>query len=939
MRVPGNREAMRTMPDQAGSRWPRALFLVPLLAGGLLLAGLNVVAGQQVHRNGFEGQEPQWVKGTADARFQETAHATTDLHAHSGQRSEHIALIAEQGSFIYYFYPIHRAPISEELSAGVFVKANRPGMRLMARLVLPHEKKAGNLDEPLTTMLRGDVYQLVGRWQRLELRNPVKLAREQQQFMRAELKRDVNFTDAYIDRLILNVYGGPGQTEVWTDDLEVGPVEEDVPFKTTSRPNPGTAPRNPDTALPRVPVRTSLVELQRDHLLVGGKPFFVRGIRHSDTPLKTLRDAGINTLWVDARTPPAVLDEAISLGFWVVPTLDVTAEDPRTASPDEVRNAVTRFSAADAVLFWDLGGGLVEEQKDQMQQVAKAVHAADPQRLTGADVWDGFRPYSRIIDLVGVHRWPLMTTLELPQYHEWLVQRGDLGWPGKYTWTWVQTHLPDWFCRLAYDHPSAAGFNEPVGPQPEQIRLLTYTALASGCRGVGFWSDRFLANSHQGRDRLLEMALLNLELQMLEPLLVTAGPPRWIDTSIPEVKAAVMRTNYGILVLPIWLGGGAQFVPGQSASSRLTMIVPDVPPSTDPWLISPVDVHTVPINNRQVGGTNITLPEFGLTGILLFTSSNNPTGIVVRLQNQVRALREQAAQWAKDLAEVELDKVSRIETQLEQANHRVDDAQKLLEEAQRRRRVCLEHWNNHDHRDAYLEAERVVRPLRILMRAQWEQAIKGLDSPVASPFAVSFFTLPRHWEFVDRLRPTVAGPNLLPSGNFEKATANDPPSAAGDRSAAGWSWQKARLDAVVLHDPEYVTDGPKEGKQCLKLTITPQFPQNPPRALERTFLAVTSPPVRLPPGTPVRVSGWIRIPADLGGSVDGALLYDSAGGEPLGIRLTGAMGWKKYTLYRVVPESGMIQVTLALTGMGAAYFDDIRVEALSGTRTAAAPGR
>ena len=55
-------------------------------------------------------------------------------------------------------------------------------------------------------------------------------------------------------------------------------------------------------------------------------------------------------------------------------------------------------------------------------------------------------------------------------------------------------------------------FDEPIGPQPEQIRLLTYLALAAGCKGLGFWSDRFLADSHQGRDRLLALALLNQEL-------------------------------------------------------------------------------------------------------------------------------------------------------------------------------------------------------------------------------------------------------------------------------------------------------------------------------------------------------------------------------------------------------------------------------------------
>src|SRR5207248_377087 len=102
--------------------------------------------------------------------------------------------------------------------------------------------------------------------------------------------------------------------------------------------------------------------------------------------------------------------------------------------------------------------------------------------------------------------------------------------PGKLTWTWVQTHMPDWYMALAASEvterggggegeknpirqtsvisptpsppPSPSSFDLPLGPQPEQLRLLTYISIAAGCRGLGFWSDRFLANSHYGRDRL-----------------------------------------------------------------------------------------------------------------------------------------------------------------------------------------------------------------------------------------------------------------------------------------------------------------------------------------------------------------------------------------------------------------------------------------------------
>jgi hypothetical protein len=86
----------------------------------------------------------------------------------------------------------------------------------------------------------------------------------------------------------------------------------------------------------------------------------------------------------------------------------------------------------------------------------------------------------------------------------------------------------------------------------------------------------------------------------------------------------------------------------------------------------------------------------------------------------------------------------------------------------------------------------------------------------------------------------------------------------------------------------------------------------------------------------VAVSAWVRIPAAITASADGVLFYDSIGGEPLAVRLTGATKWTKYTLYRRVPASGVVNVTLALTGLGAAYFDDVRIEPLTASERAAA---
>src|SRR5262249_50702244 len=126
-----------------------------------------------------------------------------------------------------------------------------------------------------------------------------------------------------------------------------------------------------------------------------------------------------------------------------------------------------------------------------------------------------------------------------------------------------------------------------------------------------------------------------------------------------------------------------------------------------------------------------------------------------------------------------------------------------------------------------------------------------------------------------------------------------------------------------------VADRPKEGNRCLQLEIRPKNKLLAPAALERTFLAIHSPTVRLRPGTMVRLSAWGRILKPIEASADGAMLYDSVGGEPLAIRLLGPIQkWRQFTWYRTVPASGDLSVTLALTGLGAISFDDVRIEPL-----------
>ncbi len=898
-----------------------------LSSGFLLLAGI-ALAQTGMHRNGFETRVG-WIKGGADAAFQEITHRIDDLDPRTGQGSELIELDVKQGSFIHYAYPIGKAPIADELRAAVWVKANRPGIQFMARVVLPNERDPKNLDYRLTTYIRGDTYQQTGRWQLLEIGRPVTLAKQQQHLMNAEFKRSFDFTGAYIDTLVLNVHGGPGATKVWIDDLEVGPVISTAPFQTTDRVDNNTPAKIASISRPSGTDRGAIVKFDGNRLLVGKKRILFRAIRYTDTMLPVLRSAGFNTICFDRNVTPAMVNEASDMGLWIVPEFNILNDNGTPVSEDEIVKQIRPYADNDAVLFSRIRGGISFEQSALVSRAVQAARGAAPGRLIAADVWDGLLPYSRSINLLGMHRFPLMTTLELPKYREWLESRRKLALPDSFTWTWIQTHLPDWYSDLLYNQPAHAEFKEPVGPQPEQIRLLAYTALATGSRGLGFWSDRFLADSHQGRDRLLACALLNQEIDMIDSLLVTVeDPPQWIDTSVPEIKAAVIRARQGVIVMPIWQGKFSQFVPGQAAAARLTLTIPQVPVTSQAWEVSPGEVRGLK-TDRADRGLRVTLPEFGLTSILVFTSDVQLMG---RFQDLARARRQQAAQWSHDMALYEYEKVVKVQTQLEQLNVSLPDANSLLDDARRRLQKSKDSYDRSHFAEAYHEANRALRPVRILMRAHWEKAVRGLDTPVASPFAVSFYTLPKHWQFIDIARRSTAGLNLLRGGDFEIAPERIQDAWKLDRPTLDDMdmWAERVGDLAEVKNPKTKGDNqPAEGRQCLMLKIQPRPGRNVPPGLERTMLALTSPPVRLPPGSLVQISGLVNIPAPISATADGALMYDSVGGEPLAIRLTDATSWKKFTVYRRVPASGTINVTLALTGVGTVYFDDIRVEPLT----------
>jgi hypothetical protein len=919
----------------------------------VMIVTAHVAMGQSgtTHRNGFNGKSPFWQKGDANVSLVETDHAIGSRHTHNAPSAEVIKVDAQPGrdaggnEYAHYIYATPKAPITPQLSAAVYIKAFRPGIQLRARVVLPKHRDPANPNAPYATFIIGDTYDTPAKWQRLTIGDPMDALKKTRALVTSAVKQPADFTDAYIDQLVLNVYPGPGVTEVWVDDLEIGPCASVEAAKPTATPVGRTMSRP-------APAISDSVQFVDGQIKVGDKPFFMKAIRLTDTDPYILANCQFNTVWLPADAKMELVDEVIRQGMKIVPSVplpasDATATISLSKDADVIAAQFQRFATRDAVLMWDLGGGRTFDEVARVRRAADLVKQFDPKRPRGADLWDGYEAYSNYLDVIGTHRWPLFSSLELSGYRDWLRQRKALAGSDKLLFTWVQTHLPDWYISTIGLSPDAKSFDAPIGPHPEQLKILTYLSIASGCRGLGFWSDRYLADSHHGRDRLLQLCLINSELKMIEPILAADhGAATWVDTNHPYVKAAVIPTEKHILVMPVWLGPGTQYCPDLAAVGQLKIRVPNVSEGAEPWLLNPCDVINLKTRGdaRPVpGGTEITIPEFDSTALVVFTTDT--ANLLVEWQDYTRHTSgERSARWATTLASVEFNKTLKLHESLQAMAPPVEDADELFAQSQKAIRTSEKYLANNQPGLAYREAMRAMRPLRMIMREHWKNATATLDTPSASPYATSVYSLAKHWELAAKVAASKPSGNVLRNGTFDLSSVA-PQQGAAVASLPGWVKTVDAIDPVIpeaaivnadgLKDADTSKTGPPLGSHVLKLSMKPKRdkdstgkPVPPPGALERAYVAVDSPPVSLPAGTIVRISFWAKVPKPITAGVDGALVYDDAGGEGLAVRLTTTKGWKQFHLYRIVPASGSIALRFALTGIGTAYFDDAKIEAM-----------
>jgi len=867
--------------------------------------------------------ELTWSVGTADTHPRVVSHGRSPAASRRGVRFEAVILEAVAGTTLRLETAIRQVAVIDEWSAAVWVRANRPGLRLAARVELPDFVSA-KTGRPVTVLLPGPSSTEVERWTQLQVADLPRALERRLPALHLEHGPQGTAAGAVVTHLVVDLYSTPGRYEI---DVEDPVITGGVPAVAVRRDlrddrvQPAAAESAAGPVDPPAGLARGVVE-------VAGLPFFPRALDHNGEPLERIAALGFNCIRLQEPATGELLAAARAAGLWVIcPPPAIPAIDPR--DPD----SMPALRNWDRVLMWDLGSGLSEADVEPLAEQARRVRGCDLRAgrplIAAAD--SDLRSISRHVDMLVARRTVLGTSLELIDYVTWLRERPRLTRPGTPLLATLSTEIDP---QAASQAAALAGVGgRGLAVDPESLGLAALSAVAAGVRGILFTSSRRIdGDDHESRLRAAAAREMNLRLAVLEPWAAAGRFSAAAQTSDPEVRAVVIEAARARMVVAWRCGQGAQICPRRydgampKDDTPLTILVPGAPEAHRAWEVGCGGLR--PMRQRRVtGGVAVTLDHFTSHALVLVSGE---AAVTAHVQDRLRKAAAAELDSARTLAGLVLADDAALLGRLAPTALGNLPVAAMLGEAQRNA-LEAEGLAATEPDVATAKYRRATAICGQFERLAWERGVQGTGSMLslmASPLAIADSTLAEQWQFTTAVAAAVPGEELLAGGGMERVD---------DLAAGGWR-HFARPEPALRTVVEISRSRPFAGGGCLRLQAAATAADEAPIVVETPPLWVTTPPLAAPAGKLVEISARVWVPRPIRGSVDGLLVFDSLGGPALAERVGVTRDWVRIALYRIVSPAAAgepLVVTFALTGLGEALIDEVSVRVLE--HGAAAP--
>lgn len=689
------------------------------------------------------------------------------------------------------------------------------------------------------------------------------------------------------------------------------------------------------------PASTINVQLQDTVLTLNDRPIGVRAIEYQGEPLAFLRKLEFNTVWVNGRPSPELLQEAIDAGVWLIcappEPSEIEAAQPYSSTStqqDRLQRLPQIGSIYDNVLVWNIGDECTNPDHQSNAQRIALLKNADRirRRPILCTARSGVREYSRIVDILMMERQPIFSSLDLVDLERWLATYPSLARPDTPFWATIQTDADS---KLAEQWALFGGNPLDVAPMThEQLKIQIYRALAVGTHGFIFTSNTPLTGNDPATEyRRTSLELINWELQLIEQWFAAGrGRSNLVSSSLKRrMSSAVLQSDRTRLLVPIWRERDSQFAVGAVVEGPLHYIVSGIPETYDAYLLTPGRLQ--PLNAERVaGGMRVDLDEANLNTLVYFGESDD---IYAQIEARSKEIGPQAAYLSCRLAELQLASTKKILSHLKQVKdakgipeHTIDklplisltEQESMLNETQEWIEVAKRFvkQNPPAYAMAYIQAEKATRGLRATARDLLREATRHDLNPCMTPVSVSFATLPLYLSAYRRTAGARLEPvNRLPAGDMESNTF---------WQQSGWNSHLHRVEGIASPVLEITSHAKRSGQLGLRMRVQASSPEEKPAQLEAAPLFFFSPQIPVRMGEMICVNGWVRIPQPLESSIDGLMIFDSLGGESQAVRFRETRGvWKEFAFYRYVPADCNYFVCFSLHGLGEVHLDDIRI--------------
>ena len=856
------------------------------------------------HRETFDETETSWELRESDATLARQSWTQERLKSENDSgRFESIRFRSSLGTRTLVSLPIPKSYMISELMPSVRIKANRPGVQLMVRVVLPETPDDEAPAKPMTTLLKGPVTTNADIWQRISFGGDKfdmkKLLDRHVWLLRQKYGSHVDARNAYIDLIVLNLYTGAGWNQVSIDELYMGGIVSADHVKTAAE-NAIHDPAVQQTGFQEaVNLSSSHVRRTGTVIEVNKKPFFARIIQYNGEPFELLKGMGFNTIELQATATLEQLAAAKETGMWLV-------------CPPPPSVGLTKITTEyDRVLCWSVGQDLSTRDLGSIRETIREIHESDIRggRPVVANMVNGWSQASDVVDILNVGIKPLGTSFPLSNYSDWIANFTRATKHNHPVWGDLQTEVTR---GVAEQVSAMIGVAPPTPIEPQQMKMMAYEIIASGARGIRFQSrSRLDATDPSSHLRFITIQWLNRHLEQIEPWV--AGGVIVQNRNRPQKNVSVtsIRTARSQLMLVQRLTGREQHYAGDLAPTTIVLDGEGSAKTDRAYQLT--DRGLVPLSEqRNYVSSQISVNNCFYTAAVVLTQDPQ---VVSRL-NQIYQLPGQTFVQSKlELVQNWLAVTQLINDQVAEQGISVPIVEGALQEAVNalRKAESLINSASPDSGDQFVNLAH--QRLAVARRELLNLPLQQFKSNVPTPLLMHVSLVPHHWRISKELTTENWQPNSLPAGDFENL-----------QHMLDNGWENRRVQAQGLRTKVELSKSAKvAGQYGLKMSVTGQPDSD---TIETTPLWIATGPVSVQPGNLVRIHGWVRIDRPIANGRNGLLITDTLGGNELAERVEATEGWQEFAIYRAATRTSKVQVKFELTGIGEVLLDEVTIRTI-----------